>query len=63
MVYRPHSRKKNVYFGFGKKRKHFLVRRKKNKKVVFITGIKHSKTQHLKNEKNKKKKKTKKIQN
>ena len=61
MVYRPFSKKETHILDMVKKKESFFQLEKKNiknKKMVFTSGIKHSKTQHLKNEKNKKIEKT-----
>ena len=59
MVVRPYAKKRRrSYFGLGKKENILLLKEKKdiikNKKPVFITGIKLSKTLHLKTEEKKK---------
>ena len=58
MVVRPYAKKRRrSYFGLGKKENILLLKEKKdiikNKKPVFITGIKLSKTLHLKTEEKK----------
>ena len=58
MVVRSYAKKRRrSYFGLGKKENILLLKEKKdiikNKKPVFITGIKLSKTLHLKTEEKK----------